>query len=174
MNLKKIHMKSMNLTARPFSVCRKERALLLDTGCGIGDLKGVIRKITDKPYIVIASHGHMDHIGRAGAFDELYINPADNYFLDVSLKKCWKTGEIMQILSGRGRINIILTAQREDMLCWRENRSCFRYPTVRHSILEGVSLRLYSCPGHTPGEMILSTRKPGICSVPMRVTVIFC
>ena len=27
----------------------KERALLLDTGCGIGDLKGVIRKITDKP-----------------------------------------------------------------------------------------------------------------------------
>ena len=65
----------------------KERALLLDTGCGIGDLKGVIRKITDKPYIVIASHGHMDHIGGAGAFDELYINPADNYFLDVSFEK---------------------------------------------------------------------------------------
>ncbi len=80
----------------------KERALLLDTGCGIGDLKGVIRKITDKPYIVIASHGHMDHIGGAGAFDELYINPADNYFLDVSFEKCWKTGEIMQILSGSG------------------------------------------------------------------------
>ena len=36
---------------------------------------------------MIASHGHMDHIGGAGAFDELYINPADNYFLDVSFEK---------------------------------------------------------------------------------------
>ena len=130
----------------------KERALLLDTGCGIGDLKGVIRKITDKPYIVIASHGHMDHIGGAGAFDELYINPADNYFLDVSFEKCWKAGEIMQILSGSGRINIILTAQRKICFVGRKNRSCFRYPTVRHSILEGVSLRHIAVPDIPPAK----------------------
>ena len=35
-----------------------ERALLLDTGIGIGDLKGLVEGITDKPYDVVLTHGH--------------------------------------------------------------------------------------------------------------------
>ena len=39
-----------------------ERALLLDTGIGIGDLKGLVEEITDKPYDVVLTHGHRDHV----------------------------------------------------------------------------------------------------------------
>ena len=36
-------------------------ALLFDTGYGYGDLKAVVRSITDKPLYVVNSHGHVDH-----------------------------------------------------------------------------------------------------------------
>lgn len=65
----------------------------------------------------------------------------------------------MQILSGSGRINIILTAQRTICFAGRKNRSCFRYPTVRHSILEGVSLRHTVVPDIPPGEMVFIDSK---------------
>ena len=55
-----------------------DRALVLDTGTGIGDLKGLIEsRITKKPYEVAATHNHGDHVGGAGWFDEIYIHPAD-------------------------------------------------------------------------------------------------
>ena len=42
----------------------EERALLIDCGLGIGDIKGAVEKITDKPILVVATHGHVDHAGR--------------------------------------------------------------------------------------------------------------
>ena len=50
-----------------FVVVGDERALVLDTGTGIGDLRWVIEnRITDKPYDVVITHNHGDHIGGAG------------------------------------------------------------------------------------------------------------
>lgn len=53
--------------ASVFVIVGEERALVLDTGTGIGDLRWVIEhKITDKPYDVVLTHNHADHIGGAG------------------------------------------------------------------------------------------------------------
>ena len=38
-----------------------EKALLWDTGYGYGNLKEIIREITDLPLIIVNSHGHLDH-----------------------------------------------------------------------------------------------------------------
>ena len=54
-----------------------DKALLVDTAYGIGDLKEHISSITNKPLIVIASHGHMDHTGGNYQFDEVYIKKED-------------------------------------------------------------------------------------------------
>ena len=64
--------------ASVFVIVGEERALVLDTGTGIGDLRWVIEhKITDKPYDVVLTHNHADHIGGAGFFDEVWIHGAD-------------------------------------------------------------------------------------------------
>ncbi|MHC5534527.1 MBL fold metallo-hydrolase [Priestia megaterium] len=55
----------------------KEKALLLDTCYGIGDLRATIRTITDLPIIVVISHGHIDHIGGNWQFDKAYIHSDD-------------------------------------------------------------------------------------------------
>lgn len=52
-------------------------ALLFDTGYGFGCLKDVVRGITDKPLIVVNSHGHVDHACGNAQFGGAFIHPAD-------------------------------------------------------------------------------------------------
>ena len=61
-----------------FLLIGEEKAMVIDCGMGIGDLRGAIEMITDKPLIVVISHGHVDHTGNARQFDEIWINPKDN------------------------------------------------------------------------------------------------
>jgi glyoxylase-like metal-dependent hydrolase (beta-lactamase superfamily II) len=46
-------------------------AALVDTGCGIGDLRGVVKQITDMPVMVINTHTHLDHLGSNHQFDSI-------------------------------------------------------------------------------------------------------
>ena len=40
-----------------------ERALLIDTVYGRGDFPNILKKLTDKPIILVNTHGHYDHTG---------------------------------------------------------------------------------------------------------------
>lgn len=52
-----------------------EKALLVDTGFGIGDLKGLVNEITgDMPLIVVNTHGHFDHAYGNCQFDRVYCH----------------------------------------------------------------------------------------------------
>ncbi len=56
----------------------KEKALVLDTAYGFGDLHAVVREITGLPLIVVNSHGHIDHTGGNFYFPEhVYLHEAD-------------------------------------------------------------------------------------------------
>ncbi|MCJ7550582.1 MAG: MBL fold metallo-hydrolase, partial [Anaerolineae bacterium] len=57
--------------ASVFLLIGQDKAMLIDTGMGIGDLRGAVRKITDKPLVVVISHGHVDHTGNARQFEEI-------------------------------------------------------------------------------------------------------
>lgn len=54
-----------------------EKALLIDTGMGIGDLKSFIEKTVAVPYEVVLTHGHCDHAGGAVQFEKVYLNEKD-------------------------------------------------------------------------------------------------
>ncbi len=49
----------------------REKAALIDTGCGIGDLRKAVKAVTDKPIVVINTHTHTDHIGSNHQFDDV-------------------------------------------------------------------------------------------------------
>ena len=40
-----------------------DKAVLIDTGCGIGDLYQAVKEITNKPVRVVNTHTHADHLG---------------------------------------------------------------------------------------------------------------
>ena len=54
-----------------------DRAVLIDTGYGFGDLKGFVDGLSDKPYDVLISHGHLDHANGAGQWDKVYMSHKD-------------------------------------------------------------------------------------------------
>ncbi len=54
-----------------------DRAMLIDTGTQCEDLDKIVRKITQKPLIVVLTHNHRDHAGNIRFFDKVYMHPAD-------------------------------------------------------------------------------------------------
>ena len=54
-----------------YLIVGSDRALLFDTGLGIGDMAAVVEDLTDLDVVVVNSHSHYDHIGANHAFDEV-------------------------------------------------------------------------------------------------------
>ena len=60
-----------------YLVAGQERALLIDTGWGAGDLRAHVTTLTSLPLWVVNTHGHRDHTSGNGQFEEVYIHTAD-------------------------------------------------------------------------------------------------
>ena len=52
----------------------EKSALLIDSSIGTGDLKAVVRSITDLPVTVAATHAHGDHTGGAIQFGSVWVH----------------------------------------------------------------------------------------------------
>lgn len=55
-----------------YLITGKEKALLWDTGTGIGDMKKLVNKLTSLEIIVLNSHTHYDHVGGNYQFETIY------------------------------------------------------------------------------------------------------
>ena len=139
--------------ASVFVIVGSERALVLDTGTGIGDLRWVIEhKITDKPYDVVLTHNHADHIGGAGFFDEVWIHEADSDWTDLPVPPTLEGRKFYaRLIANRENKNYSYDAER-DIVEWPKE-------PVKHIMrdgqvfdLGGRRVTVYHCPGHTPGE----------------------
>ena len=51
----------------------KDKALLIDTGLGVANIKEVVNKITNLPIMVVTTHIHWDHIGGHALFDSFAV-----------------------------------------------------------------------------------------------------
>lgn len=63
---------------RMFLLAGDERALLIDTGATCPEAKQLAESLTDKPVMLINTHGDGDHLSGNGAFAEFMMHPADH------------------------------------------------------------------------------------------------
>ena len=64
---------SNTASAYMYLLTGKEKALLIDTGFGTIPLKSICEELTGLPVTVALTHGHVDHIGGTGAFEEVWL-----------------------------------------------------------------------------------------------------
>lgn len=127
----------------------EHRALLIDTGCGYGDLRGYVDSLTDKPLSVVCSHGHVDHANGCGDFEEVWLSPldmdvysrhSDDDFRDSNSRELWPEYEGVSVEQ-------IRPSHPAEKLHQLQDGQIFE--------LGGISVEALACPGHTPGSMVI-------------------
>ncbi len=120
------------------------RALLIDTGNGMGQLGEVVRELTDLPVTVALTHRHCDHAGGRGWFDTpAYVHEAD-------------MGICSGLLSGRVASRV-LTAKWASAKDFPKQPFDAGYTALTDSAVFELGDRTVSVkhmPGHTRGSVI--------------------
>lgn len=132
-----------------------EKALLLDTGVGFGNLKQVTNRITDKPLIVVNSHSHYDHAGGNLGFDEIHAHTSALEDIQKNnnpqyRKKILRSQQMRSEYSGCPTEKADIDKQGNFQLIPLEEGDIFD--------LGNKKLEVIHTPGHTKGDICLLDR----------------
>jgi len=124
-----------------------ERAALLDTGSGFGSLRACVEALTDKPIIVLLTHGHTDHALGAAEFSEVYMSPPD--------EAVYAKHSVMSYRADSGAMWPGFALLRDDQIVPAMPFDRMR-PLHAGDVFDlgGVSVKCFACPGHTPGCLV--------------------
>ena len=134
------------------------RAVLFDTGMGIGDLKPLTLKLTKLPIVVLNSHTHDDHVGNNWQFDTVY--GMDSEFTRRNAKGSKQDAQAE-----------IAPGEICDSLPAGFDRAAYRTRPWRVSKwlhdddridLGGRTIEVIATPGHTPDSICLFDRNNGL------------
>lgn len=125
----------------------QERALLIDTAFGIGDLRGLVETLTDKPVDVVNTHFHGDHSAGNGQFETVFIHKYDIPYLEMSEKA------ENRLLPAPG------TYREEDIIPLRSAKHIAMEDGFVFRLGEGHEVEVIHMPGHAAGGCMLLDRK---------------
>ncbi|HLE72310.1 MAG TPA: MBL fold metallo-hydrolase [Vicinamibacteria bacterium] len=139
-----------------YLVVGTEKALLFDTGLGIGDMRTVVAELTELEPIVVNSHTHYDHVGGNHQFEAVYGTGTEYTMSNAKGRKHEDVAEFI----GEGWI-------------WKRTPEGFdrdRYESKPFAIaktivdgeaidLGGRKLEVVFTPGHAPDALCLLDRE---------------
>ena len=125
----------------------QERALLIDTAFGIGDLRSLVETLTDKPVDVVNTHFHGDHSAGNGQFETIFIPKYDIPYLEMSEKA------ENRLLPAPG------TYREEDIIPLRSAKHVAMEDGFVFRLGEGHEVEVIHMPGHAAGGCMLLDRK---------------
>lgn len=128
-----------------------DKACLVDTGIGCGNVADYVSTLTDKPVFVLLTHGHLDHTGGSCYFDEVYIDKKDRrlFFDSYSREAAY---EYLKEILGQEIKNEISIWDMSDGL---EDVKLNYFYDKQEFELGGVTIKVLECGGHTPGSVVV-------------------
>lgn len=129
-----------------------DRAALIDTGSGFGSLRKVVEELTDKPVIVLLTHGHTDHAMGTKEFETVYMNREDDYIFGPHGEERfrWEGVEMSPEYKDVVKEDYILTDD------------CSRFHDMKGGDifdLGNISIEIFDCKGHTKGSVVMLIRE---------------
>ena len=157
-----------------FIIEGSESALVIDAGIGCCDLKSIIEEITNKPYEVVLTHGHLDHIGSWDQFGRVWLHPADKeQALAVTIEPRIASGERMR---GQEGDPDVWEYKPEDFRRWDRIPEILDLADGQEFDLGNRKIRCVHTPGHSAGSCSFIDPKSRIlfsgdaCNVSLRIT----
>lgn len=74
------------------------KAVLIDSGANCPDAADIAKTITDKPIILLNTHGDGDHTSGTGGFSEIYMHPLD--YIHCEVNKRYPDTSVVEIKDG--------------------------------------------------------------------------
>ena len=142
-----------------FAAAGNERAAVIDTGCGYGNIREIAEEITSRPLIVILTHKHPDHAGGIFHFRDcpVYMNGLDKDLVfpgmgfDNAFRKMY--------LDTRGPLRCPdVMKDVYSLIPESEPDMTFSFTHAEDGMridLGGRVLEVIHTPGHTPGGICL-------------------
>ena len=138
-----------------FLIAGDDRALLFDTGLGIGDMRRLVSELTALPVIVLNSHTHYDHIGGNHAFDTAYAVDTNH----TRMRAGGLAHEAVAEFVGPGWIWKPTPAGFDPSSYRTRPFDIDRYITDGETVdLGGRTLQVLVTPGHAPDALCLLDR----------------
>ncbi len=149
-----------------YIVVGSERCLVIDTGtrCTDGFLPIVRDIVKGKPYDVVLTHSHVDHVGGVGLFDKIHVHPADLEAITRG-NGLEGAGNVFnrRRYSARGfAVNPEGTLPFSMDDYQETDTSLITWVTIEEGFcfdLGDRKLEVFEMPGHTPGCIVLLDRK---------------
>jgi glyoxylase-like metal-dependent hydrolase (beta-lactamase superfamily II) len=141
-----------------YVILGNRRALLFDTGMGIGKISHVVRELTPLPMTVLNSHTHFDHVGGNAEFSDIYDEETPFTRANQEGQSNVYSRDALRSERICGHLPAGVSSASYAIRPWR----------VAHRVKDGEeidlgnrSLRVIFTPGHTPDSLCLLDRKHG-------------
>ena len=125
-----------NASAYMYLLTGNEKALLIDTGFGTIPLRKICEELTGLPVTVALTHGHVDHIGGTGAFEEV-----------------WLAGEDAELYKVHSQKDVRRIFTQDTLFPVKEN--CRYYAENMEFELGERNIHVIKTPGHSVGSVCL-------------------
>ena len=144
-------------TVNMYLVLGEERAALVDTGTGIGDLPGKVRQLTSLPCTVLSTHFHWDHVGANSRFDEIAIHADEAHLVAQEPDVSWVV-EALKLPRARA-----VLPSGFDPAAYRVHPKSVTRTLKDGDVIDlgGRTLRALHIPGHSPGHTAFLDEESG-------------
>jgi glyoxylase-like metal-dependent hydrolase (beta-lactamase superfamily II) len=131
-----------------------EKAMLIDTGFGIGDLKGLCNEITGgKELTVVNTHGHFDHAYGNCQFERVYCHEYEVPSLQNQDEHIW------DYLFQEDGLPIWAEFDRKDIVRWKPYEIIGVPDGYTFDLGQGYEIEMIFLGGHTAGHVAFLDRR---------------
>ena len=142
-----------------YLIVGSRRALLFDSGLGIGSIADVVKSLTRLPVTVLNSHTHFDHVGGNADFDHVLA-------VDTEYTRANAQGFRHEIVAGEVAPSALCTGLPPGFEAGGYHTRPYRpreFIRDGHELdLGGRRLEVLHVPGHTPDAVALLDRAAGL------------